>query len=95
MENEVKTCKRCGRELPESMFRITRWGHRADICSDCEKAKRAESMEAKKKEKEAEAQCKRELKLCDFTPRELMQELARRGYQGELTFTEGQENRHI
>lgn len=40
---EAKTCKTCGRELPSSNFKMTRWGNRASICNECLKEKRAEA----------------------------------------------------
>ena len=40
---EAKTCKTCGRELPSSNFKMTRWGNRASICNECLKEKRAET----------------------------------------------------
>lgn len=86
MEKEVMiVCKDCGRELPESSFKMTRWGKRAQVCNECAGKK---IVEAKKQNNAARNQMLRSLRLKDFTPRELMQELARRGYEGELTYTE-------
>lgn len=33
--NETKTCSTCGRELPLSAFRKTRWGGTANFCNEC------------------------------------------------------------
>ena len=33
--NETKTCSTCGRELPLSAFRKTRWGGTANSCNEC------------------------------------------------------------
>lgn len=43
MTMETKTCKVCGRALPETDFRVTRWGVRADTCNDCINAARRET----------------------------------------------------
>lgn len=40
---ETKTCKVCGRELPPSDFRKSRWGSRVNICNECLNEKRAET----------------------------------------------------
>lgn len=40
---ETKTCKVCGRALPETDFRVTRWGGRAGTCGECIKAARREN----------------------------------------------------
>lgn len=92
METETKVCKECGREMPISLFKLTRWGNRAEVCNDCANQKlRASLAENKRKlideqhQKEVDA---RKLRLRDFSPRELMEELARRGYKGNLTFVE-------
>lgn len=31
----TKICKVCGRELPHTSFRATRWGHSASTCNEC------------------------------------------------------------
>lgn len=36
-------CKSCGRVLPLSVFRLTRWGTRSKVCNDCVTEKRAET----------------------------------------------------
>lgn len=84
-EKTTMVCKECGLELPESSFKMTRWGTRAKVCNHCASKK----IVASKKQNEAsKSEMWRNLRLKDFTPRELMQELARRGYEGKLTFTE-------
>lgn len=40
---ETKKCKKCGRELPITAFKRTRWGHYSDVCNECVRAKRAET----------------------------------------------------
>ena len=85
---ETKVCECCGRELPMEMF--SKRGMGVDrCCKDCVREKRLNSI---KKAKEIEglqqelADAKNQ-RLSEFTPRELMTELARRGYEGKLTFT--------
>ena len=86
------TCKNCGRELDESNFKLTRWGEYSNVCKECVTAKMRETKARLENEKrEAISQTenhKRILRLADFSPRELMEELARRGYEGKLTYTE-------
>lgn len=78
---ETQKCKCCGRELPIEMFKMTRWGTRTQVCHDCD----LEHRQANRKAKQYSA---RQLTLQDYTPRELMmEELARRGYEGKLTYT--------
>lgn len=77
---ETMICKECGRTLPETAFKTTRWGTKAGICTECANTKRKANV--KKEITDA-----RMLRLRDFTPRELMEELAARGYKGTLTYT--------
>ena len=35
LDMECKTCKDCGRELPQSDFRLTRWGTYSKSCKEC------------------------------------------------------------
>lgn len=92
MEQEtVKTCRCCGRELPISNFKKGRWGV-VSVCNECDKQHRAENKQsrinrAKQKIEDVRAE-NRQLCLADFTPRELMEELFRRGYRGKLEYTE-------
>ena len=92
MEQETKICKRCGRELPISNFKTTRWGGRVSVCTECatnklRENKRKKLDEQKQKVEDVMAE-NRQLCLADFTPRELMAELKRRGYEGTLTYVE-------
>ena len=81
---EELTCKECGRTLPETAFKTTRWGTKAGVCTECAIAKRKAKATAKHEKEVTDA---RLLRLRDFTPRELMEELAARGYKGTLTYT--------
>jgi len=93
MEQEtVKTCKCCGRTLDIRNFKITRYGTRVGVCTECatnklreNKQKRLDEQKQKVEDMRAET---RQLCLADFTPRELMLELKRRGYEGTLTYVE-------
>jgi len=91
MEQILKKCKCCGRELPMSNFKKGRWGY-VSVCNECDKQHRAEKRQeridkAKQKVEDVRAE-NRQLCLADFTPRELMAELKRRGYEGKLVYTE-------
>lgn len=85
---ETKVCKCCGRELPIEMFANTHFGA-SHTCNSCRTKHRLESRSKKNEVDELRRQVEevRNQSLERFTPRELMQELARRGYKGELTFT--------
>ena len=87
----VKTCKCCGRTLDISNFKKGRWGY-VSVCMDCDKQHRAENRQAridKAKQKVEDMRAEtRQLCLADFTPRELMEELKRRGYEGKLSYVE-------
>lgn len=89
---ETKVCKCCGRELPLNHFKKTRYGGYVSVCTECStkklrenKQKRIEEQKQKVDDVRAE---NRQLCLADFTPRELMAELKRRGYEGKITYVE-------
>ena len=92
---ETKICSCCGRELPVESFSTgkvhgTSFVHK--ICKDCMNQKKRDGHLRRKQEMDAKKECdldaaKRQ-RLSDFSPRELMLELKRRGYEGELTFVE-------
>lgn len=93
---ESKICKDCGRELPISYFKKTRYGERVSVCTECATMKMRENKEkkriaeeiSKKEEAQRKADAQATLTLSDFTPRQLMLELKRRGYEGKLTFVQ-------
>lgn len=86
---ETRICECCGRELPVSEF-INRTFGASKICKKCNAAKIREAKTKKKQAKSLETELTnaRNLRLHDFTPRELIQELARRGYTGKLEYVE-------
>lgn len=81
---EMKICKKCGRSLPADNFKTTRWGTKCSVCNECATTLCAETKAKQKVKKESTL---RNLRLAEFTPRELMNELYRRGYEGTLTYT--------
>lgn len=92
MEQVTKECTCCGRELPIYCFKATRWGGRVSVCTECSTNKLRENKrkkldEQKQKVEDMRAET-RQLCLADFSPRELMAELKRRGYEGKITYVE-------
>ena len=92
MEQILKQCRCCGRELPLNNFKKTRYGGYVSVCTECatnklreNKQKRIDEQKQKVEDMRAET---RQLCLADFTPRELMAELKRRGYEGKITYIE-------
>lgn len=92
MEQETKVCRCCGRELPISNFKTTRWGGNVSVCTECATTKLRENKQKKLEEQKQKVEDMRaetrQLRLADFTPRELLEELKRRGYEGHLTYVE-------
>lgn len=93
---ETKTCSCCGKELPTSEFNYikTKSGEvkQLTICKECMRIKQSEGHTARKtkmqnqiNEKVQEA---RNLRLSEYSPRELMEELHRRGYEGKLRYVQ-------
>lgn len=82
---ETKKCKCCGRELPISMFTKGGYGIH-NTCKECAVKKRQATKEKKDKERnyENEIEQAKKMRLLDFTPRDLMEELKRRGYRGKI-----------
>lgn len=89
---ETKVCATCGRELTLDHFAKKPYGV-AKSCNECNAKKCADGKAYKKKVSELEKQIEemKSVRLKDFSPRELMEELVRRGYRGKLTYTQVQE----
>lgn len=86
---ETRVCECCGRELPVDSFIRRKYGM-SKICKSCNAQK---ILDAKRKKKETadlveKLENAKAMRLQDFTPRELMTELARRGYRGNISYTE-------
>lgn len=78
---KTKKCTRCGRELPVTEF------HKKNNAPDglqyrCKECQREALRERNKRE--SGGACSEELKM--YTARQLMEELAKRGYRGELEY---------
>jgi hypothetical protein len=80
----TKVCKKCGRELPVYEF------YKADTnkdgllghCKECHKSQMKDRGKAARK-----TLAENETPLSTFTPRELIEELRKRGYKGTLYVT--------
>ena len=98
---KTKVCPKCGRRLPITLFNKDRSkadGH-SNMCRECiseygkiyrkRKQKGEDKGAAKLLETKPETRPEVHGKtLADYTPRELMLELYRRGYEGELVYVE-------
>ncbi len=84
---ETKVCKCCGETKPVSEFYKNAWGV-TNYCKDCCKKRSLEGKQNRKRlqQQAVDAINARNLRLSDFTPRELMEELKRRGYEGKLRY---------
>lgn len=81
LEIKTKKCKKCGRELPVTEFykkSDTRDGLQT-WCKECFK-----EADKQRRKRESGGACSEELKM--YTSRQLMEELAKRGYRGELEY---------
>lgn len=89
---ETRICKVCGRELSINEFAKNGMGI-THVCKECvAERKRSKREDTKRLKQQAiDAVNARSLRLKDFTPRELMQELKERGYEGKLKFVKVEE----
>lgn len=84
---ETKICKHCGKELPLDQYPQRGFGRLA-TCRSCigELAKIGREKKKNERNVDEEIANARRARIEQFTARELMEELARRGYKGELTY---------
>ena len=70
----------------------SRWEHRASVCRECaaeaRRSNKANKYAAQLAKQGEQLHAARQLRINDFTPKELMENLASRGYTGTLTHTE-------
>ena len=86
---EKRICKVCGRELEIYKF-LKSGGKPTSVCKECAARKKAETWAKKRNDKnlEHELENAKNLRLQDFTARELFAEIKRRGYEFKATYTE-------
>lgn len=85
----IKKCTKCGRELPLSMYHLKRSSKDgySGVCKDCVRIYDKERA-AKKRRVEKKAQSiPLRVDISNLSDSELLAELKRRGYAGELHFT--------
>ena len=89
---ETKVCTKCGRELGIDHFKRNAWGI-VSVCKECEAATRRQKKEAAQKAEnyQKDVEDARMLRLEDFTPRELMLALKKKGYEGKLKYVRVEE----
>lgn len=88
-QEEKRVCKQCGKEMPLTSFYRNKYGY-TQVCKECANANRVRARQGKTEVSELKRQLEiaRNLRISQFTPRELMAELHRQGYEGSLTYTE-------
>lgn len=86
---ETKVCKSCGRELPLESFYRNYFGI-TFVCKECNRKNRADAQKRRYDKQSMAEQLNETMKmrLAEFTPLEIMKELARRGYEGHLNYVE-------
>lgn len=86
---ETKVCKVCGRELPTSEFSRNGFGP-LNTCKQCVKEAKQRTRAEKKNVSDLEKALEeaKQMRLADFSQREMLAELKRRGYRLKGTLTE-------
>ena len=86
---QTQICKCCGKELPLSAYRSGRLGL-LKTCKECVRNHQIQSKLDKKiaRIQDNEVENAKKARLADFTPRELMAELKRRGYKFTMEYIE-------
>lgn len=84
---ETKICKCCGEAKSIADFAKNPLGV-TSFCKECMRKKQSEGHKKRSELKKIEEELEhtKDARLSEFTPRELMKELARRGYKGELQY---------
>jgi tRNA G26 N,N-dimethylase Trm1 len=85
---QLKKCSHCGRMLPVSEF-YKNSGKKDGLSNNCKECakKMAKTYQRKNREKEEGiVEFKSNNPLSAYTPRELMEEISRRGYDASYTF---------
>ena len=85
----TKVCRKCGRELPLDAY-FKNATYRDGYMSKCKECIKAEEKERNDRNRARimEVSMNNGRTLASYTPRELMAELARRGYTGKLEYVE-------
>lgn len=85
MEEKLKKCSRCGRELPLEAFHANRTSKdgRQSYCKECVRA----ASKASRDVAVSNVMPGKYPELQSFTPRQLMEELAARGFHAKGTIT--------
>ena len=88
----TKVCSCCNTKKTLSEFNKNGFGYKS-VCRECENKHRAEKREERNriKQQAVDALNAHNMRLSDFTPRELMEELKRRGYEGKLRYVRVEE----
>lgn len=81
----TKVCKKCGRELP--VYEFYKAGHNKDGLKTHCKACVLEALKKNRAQKKKTPKVESQSPLSTFTPRELIEELRKRGYKGTLSIT--------
>lgn len=86
---ETKKCKCCGKELLISEFSRAGLGHH-NTCKKCVSQHKREARTKKREVRDFEQEIAnaKKMRLSDFTPRDLMEELANRGIEGDMKIPE-------
>lgn len=86
---ETKKCKCCGRDLPLGEFGRSPLGV-YNTCKECVKKNQSVGRSGKKtvSSLEKDVEKAKVMRLSEFSPRDLMAELKRRGYKGRITYVE-------
>ena len=92
--SEKKICKVCGGEFDLDFFQnhpTAKDGH-SGVCKHCMSKLQSEGHKKRRDEKkmslEEEVKNARFLRVMEFTPRELMEALKKKGFEGTLSYTE-------